>query len=131
MTETKTSPIAILGAGTWGLSTALHLTNAGYTNITVFDKAAEIPSQYSAGYDLNKIVRPEYEDPFYTELALVSHMYVYEPYEAKLRFLVRKALRAGERLCLARTITKPAMWWPPLDERPKRPGSTYVRRWRR
>lgn len=74
MIENKTSPIAILGSGAWGLSTALHLTNAGYTNITVFDKAGEIPSQYSAGHDLNKIVRPEYEDPFYTELALVSRI---------------------------------------------------------
>jgi sarcosine oxidase/L-pipecolate oxidase len=74
MIENKTSPITILGSGTWGLSTALHLTNAGYTNITVFDKAVEIPSRYSAGYDLNKIVRPEYEDPFYTELALVSRI---------------------------------------------------------
>lgn len=74
MIESKTSPIAILGSGTWGLSTALHLTNAGYTNITVFDRADEIPSRYSAGYDLNKIVRPEYEDPFYTELALVSRI---------------------------------------------------------
>ena len=72
MIEDKSSAIAILGSGTWGLSTALHLINAGHTNITVFDKAAQIPSQYSAAYDLNKIVRPEYEDPFYTELALVS-----------------------------------------------------------
>jgi sarcosine oxidase / L-pipecolate oxidase len=66
----KPAPIIIAGSGTWGLSTALHLSNAGFTNITVFDKASEIPSRYSAGYDINKIVRPEYEDPFYTELAL-------------------------------------------------------------
>lgn len=72
MVKDKRSPIAILGAGTWGLSTALHLINAGYTNITVFDRAVTIPSQYSAGFDLNKIVRPEYEDSFYTELSLVS-----------------------------------------------------------
>ena len=68
----KSAPIAIAGSGAWGLSTALHLSNAGYTNITVFDRATEIPSRYSAGFDLNKIVRPEYEDPFYTQLALVS-----------------------------------------------------------
>lgn len=63
-------PIFILGAGAWGLSTALHLHNQGYTNITLFERAEEIPSRYSAAYDLNKIVRAEYEDPFYTELAL-------------------------------------------------------------
>ncbi|CZT15890.1 related to FAD-dependent oxidoreductase [Ramularia collo-cygni] len=66
----KDSPIAIAGSGAWGLSTALHLLNAGYTNITVFDRAETIPSPYSAANDLNKIVRPEYEDPFYTNLAL-------------------------------------------------------------
>ena len=68
----KQSPILILGSGAWGLSTALHLECSGYTDITVFDRAETIPSPYSAAYDLNKIVRPEYEDPFYTDLALVS-----------------------------------------------------------
>ncbi|WAO92483.1 DAO domain-containing protein [Fusarium falciforme] len=64
----KTSPIAIVGGGAWGLSTALHLVESGYTNITVFERDERIPSQYSAAYDLNKIIRAEYEDPFYTEL---------------------------------------------------------------
>lgn len=72
MSKDKTIPIVIIGAGAWGLSTAYHLTNQGYTNITVFDRASEIPSPYSAAYDLNKIVRAEYEDEFYTQLALVS-----------------------------------------------------------
>ncbi|KAK4934910.1 hypothetical protein LTR10_023943 [Elasticomyces elasticus] len=66
----KSESVAIIGAGAWGLSTALHLINAGYSNVTVFDQASEIPSQYSGAYDLNKIVRAEYEDEFYTELAL-------------------------------------------------------------
>jgi sarcosine oxidase / L-pipecolate oxidase len=67
----KSAHIAVAGSGAWGLSTALHLRRAGYTNITIFDRASEIPSRYSGGYDLNKIVRAEYEDPFYTNLALV------------------------------------------------------------
>ncbi|OAP59702.1 hypothetical protein AYL99_07000 [Fonsecaea erecta] len=66
----KNETVAILGAGAWGLSTALHMLNAGYTNITVFDQCTEIPSPFSGAYDLNKIVRAEYEDNFYTELAL-------------------------------------------------------------
>lgn len=74
MTSANDAPILILGSGAWGLSTALHLLQDGYTNITVFDKADQIPSKYSAAYDLNKIVRAEYEDPFYTELALVSDL---------------------------------------------------------
>lgn len=68
----KDSSIVIVGGGAWGLSTALHLINAGYTNVTILEKAETIPSQYSGAYDLNKIVRAEYEDPFYTQLALVS-----------------------------------------------------------
>ncbi|KAH7388895.1 FAD dependent oxidoreductase [Cadophora sp. MPI-SDFR-AT-0126] len=65
----KESSILIVGAGVFGLSTALHLAQDGYTNITVLDRAS-VPSPFSAGNDLNKIVRAEYEDPFYTELAL-------------------------------------------------------------
>lgn len=66
----KAGPTFILGAGAWRLSTAFHLEQAGYQNITVFEAAETIPSQYSAGSNLNKIVRAEYEDSFYTELAL-------------------------------------------------------------
>lgn len=66
----KSEPIFILGGGAWGLSTALHLHRDGYSNITVFERAEQIPSPYSAAYDLNKIVRAEYEDPFYTKLTL-------------------------------------------------------------
>lgn len=69
-TPAKHLPIVIIGGGAWGLSTALHLLDAGHTNVTVFEQASSIPSQYSAAYDLNKIVRAEYEDEYYTELAL-------------------------------------------------------------
>ncbi|KAI1373719.1 FAD dependent oxidoreductase [Hypoxylon crocopeplum] len=64
------TPILILGAGTFGLSTAYHLAKAGYTNVTVLEKSPTFPPQLSAGNDLNKIIRAEYEDPFYAELAL-------------------------------------------------------------
>lgn len=70
-TKDKANEILIVGAGVFGLSTALHLARNGYRNITVIDRES-IPSPYSAGCDLNKIVRAEYEDSFYTDLALVS-----------------------------------------------------------
>lgn len=70
----RDAPIIIVGAGAWGLSTALHLRQAGYTDVTVFERAERVPSPYSAAWDINKIVRPEYEDSFYTELALVSRI---------------------------------------------------------
>ena len=57
----KDSSVIIVGGGAWGLSTALHMHSAGYTNVTVFERAEQIPSPYSAAYDLNKIVRAEYE----------------------------------------------------------------------
>lgn len=64
--------IVIVGAGAFGLSTALHLVRAGYTNLTVIEKGDSIPPRYSAANDLNKIVRPEYEDKFYSDLTLVG-----------------------------------------------------------
>lgn len=67
----KSDPVAIIGGGAFGLSTALELSNQGYTNITVFEKDEEIPSRWSAANDLNKIMRAEYEDDFYTDLAVV------------------------------------------------------------
>ena len=72
MAVPKSAPIAIIGAGVFGLSTALQLANDGYTDITVFEKDSQFPPRSSAGYDLNKIVRAEYEDPWYTDLTIVS-----------------------------------------------------------
>lgn len=52
---TKSSSILIVGGGgTMGSSTALHLARRGYTNIRILDIYA-IPSEQSAGFDLNKI----------------------------------------------------------------------------
>ncbi|KAL2883874.1 hypothetical protein SGCOL_000509 [Colletotrichum sp. CLE4] len=73
MTDTpplsKASSIVIVGAGTFGISTTYHLAKRGYTNIRCLDRHP-IPSLDSAGYDLNKIIRTEYDEPLYTELAL-------------------------------------------------------------
>lgn len=53
-TLTKQSQILIVGGGTWGCSTALHLARRGYTNVTVLD-VNHIPSPISAGHDVNKL----------------------------------------------------------------------------
>ncbi|KAL4998086.1 FAD dependent oxidoreductase [Aspergillus recurvatus] len=66
----KSTPIAVIGGGAFGLSTALHLVQNNYTDITVFEQDDQIPPRYSAANDLNKIVRAEYEDPFYTDLTV-------------------------------------------------------------
>ncbi|CAM1509730.1 Fc.00g000650.m01.CDS01 [Cosmosporella sp. VM-42] len=70
MSVSKSDPIIIVGGGAFGLSTVLHLSKAGYTNLAVFEKDSEIPPRFSAANDINKIIRAEYEDPFYTDLAL-------------------------------------------------------------
>lgn len=69
----KDCPIAIIGGGAFGLSTAFELSKKGYTDVTVFERDEEIPSRWSAANDLNKIMRAEYEDEFYTNLAVVCH----------------------------------------------------------
>jgi glycerol-3-phosphate dehydrogenase len=50
-----TSSILIVGAGTWGCSTALHLARRGYKNVKVLDPHP-VPSPIAAGNDINKIM---------------------------------------------------------------------------
>ncbi|GAA5997594.1 NAD(P)/FAD-dependent oxidoreductase [Rhodotorula paludigena] len=64
----KSESIIVVGAGTFGLSTAWHLARAGYTDVTVIDRH-DAPSIASAGNDLNKIFRTEYAEEAYTRLA--------------------------------------------------------------
>ena len=46
----KTASIVIVGAGVFGLSTAIHLAKRGYTNVKVLDKEPYDESLYA--YDL-------------------------------------------------------------------------------
>ncbi|KAH0035765.1 putative sarcosine oxidase, partial [Aureobasidium melanogenum] len=69
MSTQKDQKILIIGTGTFGASTAYHLAKRGYTNITCIDKWP-YPSLDSAGYDINKIIRTEYDEPLYAEMAL-------------------------------------------------------------
>ncbi|EIN14058.1 FAD dependent oxidoreductase [Punctularia strigosozonata HHB-11173 SS5] len=59
--------VLIVGAGTIGLSSAYHLAQRGYT-VTCLD-AHPVPSPLSAGFDINKIVRTEYDTELYTRIA--------------------------------------------------------------
>ena len=67
----KMDSILIIGGGTFGTSTAYHLATRGYTNVTVVDRF-ECPSTISAGNDLNKVVRSDYAEPLYADLAQES-----------------------------------------------------------
>ncbi|OKL57028.1 hypothetical protein UA08_07345 [Talaromyces atroroseus] len=65
--------VIIIGAGVFGISTAWHLSRDlgynKYSSIRVLDRFPP-PSQVAAGTDINKIIRTEYADQEYTELAL-------------------------------------------------------------
>ena len=50
----KSERIVIVGAGIFGLSTAYHLLNRGYTNVTILDRAETLPAEDAASSDLNK-----------------------------------------------------------------------------
>ncbi|OBS20828.1 hypothetical protein FPOA_07169 [Fusarium poae] len=61
--------VLIIGGGVFGTSTAYHLAQRGYTNVTVVDRFAA-PSRDSAGTDLNKVIRADYPNPHYAKLGL-------------------------------------------------------------
>ncbi|KAK8078692.1 sarcosine oxidase [Apiospora phragmitis] len=97
----KEDPILILGAGTFGLSTAYHFAKAGFSNITVLEKSTAVPPVDSAGNDLNKIIRAEYEDPFYAELALQAieawKTPLFAPYYHETGYLLANSRAAPEK----------------------------------
>lgn len=61
--------IVIIGAGTFGLSTGLHLLRKGCKDVTLIDPYP-VPSPISAGNDVNKIMQSNSMHPFYGVLAL-------------------------------------------------------------
>ncbi|KAE9378260.1 sarcosine oxidase [Stipitochalara longipes BDJ] len=60
----------IVGAGVFGASTALHLCRSKpRAKVTLLDRTP-FPNPSAASHDLNKIVRADYDDIMYMELAL-------------------------------------------------------------
>ena len=80
--------VIIVGAGCFGISTAYHLLQRGYTDVTILDRSEQLPAPDAASTDINKgewaytpsspptnqpvmkVVRTSYSDIFYTRLAL-------------------------------------------------------------
>lgn len=69
MVPKHSESVIIVGAGCFGISTAYHLLQRGYTNVTVLDRSEKLPAPDAASTDINKIVRTSYPDVFYTQLA--------------------------------------------------------------
>ncbi|OTB00930.1 hypothetical protein M426DRAFT_323919 [Hypoxylon sp. CI-4A] len=73
--------ILIIGAGVFGLSTALALTKRpefASTSITILDRSPEegvFPSRDASSIDSSRIIRADYADPAYTELASEAQTY--------------------------------------------------------
>ncbi|KAH7363250.1 FAD dependent oxidoreductase [Plectosphaerella cucumerina] len=68
MPPNKDDPIIIIGAGVFGLSTALELKTRGYTSITVLDRFLP-PVPDGSSVDISRIIRVEYADPLYASMA--------------------------------------------------------------
>lgn len=63
-----THPILIVGAGVFGLSTALELSSRGYKNITILDRYTP-PVPDGSNVDISRVIRTEYADPVYSFMA--------------------------------------------------------------
>ncbi|KAG9853652.1 fructosyl amino acid oxidase, partial [Aureobasidium melanogenum] len=65
----KEKRILIIGAGVFGLSTALELTRRGYSNVIVLDRHVP-PVPDGSSVDISRIVRPDYADAFYARMGM-------------------------------------------------------------
>jgi len=54
MVVSKNEGVLIVGAGCFGLSTAYHLLQRGFTDVTVLDRSEKLPAPDAASTDLNK-----------------------------------------------------------------------------
>jgi sarcosine oxidase / L-pipecolate oxidase len=64
----KDEPMLIVGAGVFGLTTALELRNRGYTNISVLDRYLP-PVPDGSSVDISRVIRTEYADALYAKMA--------------------------------------------------------------
>jgi sarcosine oxidase/L-pipecolate oxidase len=61
----------IIGSGVFGASTAYHLSKSHPSaSIAILDRSSSFPYSLAASHDFNKIIRADYGNAFYCELAL-------------------------------------------------------------
>ncbi|KAI4721489.1 fructosyl amino acid oxidase [Aureobasidium sp. EXF-10727] len=78
----KEKKILIVGAGVFGLSTALELSHRGYSNILILDRHRP-PVPGGSSVDISRIIRPDYADAFYARMgmeALVAWQQDFSPF---------------------------------------------------
>jgi sarcosine oxidase/L-pipecolate oxidase len=54
MVVSKNESVLIVGAGCFGISTAYHLLQRGFTDVTVLDRSESLPAPDAASTDMNK-----------------------------------------------------------------------------
>jgi ribulose 1,5-bisphosphate synthetase/thiazole synthase len=54
MVSKHSEAVIIVGAGCFGISTAYHLLQRGYTDVTVLDRSVKLPAPDAASTDINK-----------------------------------------------------------------------------
>ncbi|SRR6266436_2112249 len=54
MVISRNERVVIVGAGCFGISTAYHLLQRGFTDVTVLDRSERLPAPDAASTDLNK-----------------------------------------------------------------------------
>jgi sarcosine oxidase/L-pipecolate oxidase len=57
MVVSRNESIVIVGAGCFGISTAYHLLQRGFTDVTVLDRSERLPAPDAASTDINKSER--------------------------------------------------------------------------
>lgn len=94
----------IVGSGVFGTSTAYHLSlTHPNSSITLLDRSSSFPCSLAASHDYNKIVRADYEDMFYCELALKAREMwkndpLYKPYYHESGFVIVDDTGLGRRI---------------------------------
>jgi sarcosine oxidase/L-pipecolate oxidase len=64
----KNERIVIVGAGVFGLSTALNLVEEGYSSVTVLDRSVP-PVPDGSSNDISRVIRFDYGDKIYAQIA--------------------------------------------------------------
>ncbi|KAL5340434.1 FAD dependent oxidoreductase [Aspergillus crustosus] len=65
--SSKTDRVIIIGAGVFGLSTALHLAKSGHSALTVLDRSMP-PVPDGSSVDISRVIRFDYGDKVYAQL---------------------------------------------------------------
>ncbi|KAJ5170040.1 uncharacterized protein N7500_002823 [Penicillium coprophilum] len=64
----KNQRVVIIGAGAFGLGTALRLKEEGYKSVTILDRSVP-PVPDGSSNDISRVIRFDYGDPIYAEIA--------------------------------------------------------------